>query len=117
VFYPKDNQNAIRVFVGQANTKIALMHGKKVEVESKPQDGGKSNLLIAENLEVGAKYELIFEFTERSHEMDGMGAIGCETFVLAVKTWDSKKVCDSGLDKTDVTQPIKLYANSDPSTT
>lgn len=100
-FTPKEGQTAIRVMLGYSNAKISLtVDGHDgVIVESKPQDDGRSQLLIAEDLAVDTSYTLHFEFSEREADLDGQGALSCETFVLAVKTWDSRTVCQEGLEK------------------
>ena len=93
---------AIRVLLGYANAKVSLVQVGQdgVKVESKGQDSGRSQLLIAENLKEWQRYNLIFEFSERQTDLDGEGALGCEVFTLAFKTWDSASTCQDGIDKT-----------------
>ena len=85
--------------LGYANAKISLvLDGESgVKVESKSQDSGHAQLLIADVIEIGRTYKLIFEFSERTADLDGEGAAGCETLTLALRTWDKTKVCDEGI--------------------
>lgn len=101
--------------LGYANAKISLVvDGESgVKVESKSQDSGRSQLLIADELEVGKIYKLMFEFSERMADLDGEGAAGCETLTLALRTWDKNKACDDGIEKSDSNYPIVTTPGSD----
>ena len=117
-FVPREGQTALRVFLGYANAKISLVvDGESgVKVESKSQDSAHAQLLIATDLEVGRKYNIIFEFTERASILDGEGALGCETLTLGFRTWDSSKVCNQGLEKSDASYPITTTPGADATT-
>lgn len=117
-FTPREGQTALRVMLGYANAKVSLViDGESgVKVESKSQDSGRAQLLIADDLEVGKTYKLIFEFSERTADLDGEGAASCETLTLALRTWDKSKVCDEGIDKTDSSYPITTTPGNDATT-
>ena len=38
--------------------------------------------------------------------MDGFSALTCETFTLAIRTWEADKVCQEGIDKSNSDVPL-----------
>ena len=49
--------------------------------------------MIIKNLKAVIKYTLDLEFSERIGSLDGERVIGCESFILSFKTWDSNSDC------------------------
>ncbi len=86
---------AIRIMVARANSKIALIKQdtKEMIIQSRPIDNGQAQLLIFKNLQVGIKYTLDLEFSERMGSLDGESVVGCESFIFSFKTWDSNNDC------------------------
>ena len=88
---------------------------KRLEAQSRPVEEAKAQLLIATELEVGTTYTIILEFSEQVGVLDGEGAKKCGHFVMAIRTWDSRKECLKSSSSTDLTM-LTTTPDSEPQT-
>jgi len=59
-------------------------------------DSGRAQLLIAAQLRDNTDYSIVLEFSEIPGGEDSEAEVACDHFVLAVRSWDTKKVCTGG---------------------
>jgi hypothetical protein len=107
-------QDALRVLLVRANSKMALLEASNREIvaQSRPTDSGRAQLLVASELRPEKTYLLVLEFSEETDTQDRKATAACEHFVLAAKTWDSKKTCVAGGNLPDVgSLPVSVTAD------
>lgn len=78
-----------------ANAKVSVSEAGVAGViaESRPQDDGRSQFLLADNLRPGTSYVLHYEFSAREADLDGQGALACETFILELQSFATEDAC------------------------
>jgi hypothetical protein len=83
---------------------MALLEASNREmvVQSRPTDSGRAQLLVASKLQPGKAYQLVLEFSEETDTQDRKATAACEYFILAAKSWSSKKTCVLGGNLPDV---------------
>lgn len=122
LFKAREGQDALRVLLARSNAKIALLEGsgdRKLVAQSRPVEGGRAQVLIATKLTVNSAYILVVELSEESGVMDGATAQACAPFGLAIKTWDSGRLCSDGSNLPDVnswTSAVTIGAEPSPQT-
>ena len=91
-FTARQGEDAVRVLLAKANSKIALLDGsgRSLVAQSRPVESGRAQLLIATRLRPDTVYTIVLEFSEAAGGQDGEAAAACEHFVMAVKTWDTQ---------------------------
>jgi hypothetical protein len=72
-FTAQGGQDAIRVFLAKANSKMAILEqsSRSLVAESKSQEGGDAQLVVATHLRVGTPYVLLLEFSAEPGSLDG----------------------------------------------
>ena len=72
---------------------------RSLVAESKSQENGDAQLILATKLRVGTPYVLLLEFSEQPGTLDGAAAEACVNFYMSMKTWDSNHVCSSAINQ------------------
>ena len=71
--------------------------------------------LIVTKLQPNMAYQIVLEFSEELGSVDGTAAHPCEHFVLAVKSWDSEKVCGHWSNIQDLSSmPSSIVIDAEP---
>jgi len=72
-FTAKPGQDALRVLLAKANTKVSLIEtsSRSLLAQSRPVEAGKAQLLIATKLKVSIAYTIILEFSAATGSGDG----------------------------------------------
>lgn len=117
-FKARTGQTALRIMLGYANAKVTLSEtgAAGVVAESVPQDDGNSQFLVAENLRPGTDYIIHYSFSARASDLDGQGALACETFILEMLTFATEDVCKDGVEKSDSGYPLYTTPGQDETT-
>lgn len=84
--------------------------GRSLVAESKSQEEGDAQLVVATDLRVGAHYLILLEFSAEPGSLDGAASEACDHFYLAFKTWDSDSICSSAISEPG---PATVVATAD----
>ena len=65
---------------------ILEQSSRSLVAESKSQEGGDAQLVVATHLRVGTPYVLLLEFSAEPGSLDGAASEACDHFYMALKT-------------------------------
>ena len=119
-FTAKRGQDALRVLVASSHAKLALYEhsDRSLVAQSRPVDGARAQLLVAQHLRPGTVYTIMLEFSEEAGMHDEEAAdVQCDRFFMSIKTWDSQSTCSSSSSLSDDGQLLaSVGAEPQPST-
>ena len=114
-FKARHGQDSFRAFIAKSNVIMAIIDGqsRKLVAESKSQEEGDAQLIVATNLQDDHEYILLIEFSALTSTLDGSAQENCNHFYMSMSTWDSKNICSTAIDEPQMNE-VTVTSDSAP---